>query len=157
MIGCLTVCNLFGDAGALSDATLKALPQGFWSSFGYLSHDGMAALPNSFIAVSLSSNFGTFLLYMLSCIVCMVGYHNHPNYKPMRHLFIPLFGLLANLACMAAYIVLPFMGIGTKLEPFTALGVAAIWLIYGGIYFARSSKATGRTTLVDRRAKAALG
>jgi len=129
VIGCLTVCNLFGDAGALSDATLKALPQGFWSSFGYLTHDGMAALPNSFIAVSLASNFGTFLLYMLSCIVCIVGYHNHPNFKPTRHLFIPLFGLLANLACMAAYIVLPFMGIGTKLEPFTALGVAAIWLI----------------------------
>jgi APA family basic amino acid/polyamine antiporter len=157
VIGCLTVCNLFGDAGALSDATLKALPQGFWSSFGYLSHDGMAALPNSFIAVSLASNFGTFLLYMLSCIVCIVGYHNHPNFKPTRHLFIPMFGLLANLACMAAYIVLPFMGIGTKLEPFTALGVAAIWLIYGGIYFMRSSKATGRTTLVDRRARAALG
>ena len=157
VIGCLTVCNLFGDAGALSDTTLKALPQGFWSSFGYLSHDGMAALPNSFIAVSLASNFGTFLLYMLSCIVCIVGYHNHPNYKPTRHLFIPLFGLLANLACMAAYVVLPFMGIGTKLEPFTALGVAAIWLIYGGNYFTRSSKATGRTTLVDRRTRAALG
>jgi amino acid transporter len=93
VIGCLTVCNLFGDAGALSDATLKALPQGFWSSFGCLSHDGMAALPNSFIAVSLASNFGTFLLYMLSCIVCIVGYHNHPNFKPTRHLFIPLFGL----------------------------------------------------------------
>jgi amino acid transporter len=153
VIGCLTVINYFGDAAALSDATLKALPQGFWSSFGYLSHDQMAALPNSFIAVSLSSNFGTFLLYMLSCIICIVGYHNHPNFKPIRHLWIPLFGLLANLACMAAYIVLPFMGIGTKLEPFTALGVAAIWLIYGGIYFMRSSKATGRTTMVEARAR----
>jgi len=156
VIGCLTVSNLFGDAGALPDATLKALPQGFWSSFGYLSHDGMAAFPNSFIAVSLASNFGTFLLYMLSCIICLVGYHNHPNYKPIRHLFIPVFGLLANLACMGAYIVLPFMGIGTKPEPFTALGVAAIWLIYGGIYFMRSTKATGRTTLVTGRARQAI-
>ena len=155
VIGCLTVSNLFGDAGALPDATLKALPQGFWSSFGYLSHDGMAAFPNSFIAVSLASNFGTFLLYMLSCIICLVGYHNHPNYKPIRHLFIPVFGLLANLACMGAYIVLPFMGIGTKPEPFTALGVAVIWLIYGGIYFMRSTKATGRTTLVTGRARQA--
>src|SRR5579864_4085852 len=39
VVGCLTVCNLFGDGGALTDATVKALPQGFWSSFGYLSHD----------------------------------------------------------------------------------------------------------------------
>jgi basic amino acid/polyamine antiporter, APA family len=157
IVGCLTVSNLFGDSTALSDATLKGLPQGFWSSTGYLSHDAMAALPNSFIAVSLASNFGTFLLYMLSCVTCIVGFHNHPDYKPVRHLFIPLFGLLANLACMGAYIVLPFMGIGTKLEPFTALGVAAVWAIYGGIYFVRSSKASGRTTLVNSRAKAALG
>ena len=37
----------FGDAGALTDATIKALPQGFFSSFGYMSHDTMAALPNT--------------------------------------------------------------------------------------------------------------
>jgi len=157
IVGCLTVSNLFGDATALSDATLKGLPQGFWSSVGYLSHDAMAALPNSFIAVALASNFGTFLLYMLSCVTCIVGFNNHPNYKPVRHLFIPLFGLLANLACMAAYLVLPFMGIGTKLEPFTALGIAAVWAIYGGVYFMRSSKASGRTTMVESRPKEALG
>jgi APA family basic amino acid/polyamine antiporter len=133
------------------------LPQGFWSSFGYLSHDGMAALPNSLLTITLASNFGTFLLYMLSCFTCIVGFHNRPDYKPLRHLFIPVFGLLANLACMAFYIIGPFMGFGTKLEPFTALGIAAVWAIYGGIYFMRSSKATGRTTLVDSRTKAALG
>ncbi|MDE3161307.1 MAG: APC family permease, partial [Acidobacteriota bacterium] len=74
VVGCLTVSNLFGDAGALTDATIKGLPQGFWSSFGYLSHDAMAALPNSLLAVTLCSNFGTFLLYMLSCVTCIVGY-----------------------------------------------------------------------------------
>ena len=155
VVGCLTVSNLFGDAGALTDATVKALPQGFWSSVGYLSHDAMAALPNSLLTITLASNFGTFLLYMLSCITCIVGFHNHPDYKPLRHLFIPLFGLLANLGCMAFYLIGPFMGFGTKLEPFTALGVAAVWAIYGGIYFVRSSKATGRTTLVGRRASQA--
>jgi basic amino acid/polyamine antiporter, APA family len=157
VVGCLTVSNLFGDSTALSDTAIKALPQGFWSSTGYLSHDAMAALPNSFIAVSLASNFGTFLLYMLSCITCIVGYHNHPSYNPVKHLLIPVFGLLANLACMAAYIVLPFMGIGTKPEPFTALGVAAVWAIYGAIYFMRSSKAMGRTTLVTQKANQAMG
>jgi APA family basic amino acid/polyamine antiporter len=155
VVGCLTVSNLFGDAGALADPVLKALPQGFWSSVGYLSHDQMAALPNSLLTITLASNFGTFLLYMLSCIICIVGYHNHPNFKPLRHLLIPIFGLLANLGCMAFYIIGPFMGFGTKLEPFTALGIAAVWLIYGGIYFSRSSKATGRTTLVTERARQA--
>jgi amino acid transporter len=157
VFGCLTVCNLFGDAGALSDATLKALPQGFWSSFGYLSHDGMAALPNSLLTVTLASNFGTFLLYMLSCFTCIVAYHNHPQFSFLKHMIIPVFGLLANLACMAFYLIGPFMGFGTKLEPFTALGIAGVWLIYGGIYFMRSSKSSGRTTIVSAKAKAAMG
>ena len=54
-----------------------------------------------------------------------------------------MFGLLANLACMAFYLIGPFMGYGTKMEPLLALGIAAVWAIYGGIYFIRSSKAKG--------------
>lgn len=143
-----------GDAGAPADSALQALPHGFWSSFGYTTHDKMAALPNTLLAVTLSSNFGTFLLYGLSCVICMVGYHKHPNFKIMRHFAIPLFGLIANLACMAFYVVGPFMGYGTKIEPLIALGVALVWAIYGGIYFVRASKATGRTTLVETQARA---
>jgi basic amino acid/polyamine antiporter, APA family len=155
VLGCLGLAVLFGNAGALSDATIKALPQGFWSSFGYMSHDTMAALPNSLLTVELSSNFGTFLLYALSCVVCMVAYHNHPNFNFIKHLAIPVFGLLANLTCMSFYLVGPFMGFGTKAEPLIALGVAAVWGIYGGIYFIRSSKSKGRTTLVNKRFMAA--
>jgi amino acid transporter len=151
VVGCLTVCNLFGDSGALTDATVKALPQGFWSSFGYLSHDKMAALPNSLITVTLASNFGTFVLYALSCITCMVAFHRHPQYSVLRHFLIPIFGLVANLACMAFYLIGPFMGYGTKMEPLLALGLAAVWFIYGWIYFVRTSKASGRTTMVGER------
>ena len=153
LLGCLGLSVLFGGAAAASvpDATLQALPHGFWSSVGYPSHDTMAKLPNSLLALELSSNFGTFLLYGLSCMICMVAYHNHPNFKFVRHLGIPLFGLLANLVCMLFYLVGPFMGYGTKAEPFIALGVAAVWGIYGGIYFSMNSKRTGRTTLVTAR------
>ena len=151
VVGCVTVSNLFGDSGALTDATVKALPQGFWSSFGYLSHDKMAALPNTLLLVTLASNFGTFVLYALSCITCMVAFHNHPKYSPLRHLFVPVFGLLSNLACMAFYVIGPFMGYGTKMEPLLALGFALVWALYGGIYFMRNSKTRRRTTLVTGR------
>jgi APA family basic amino acid/polyamine antiporter len=145
----------FGDAGALADSAISALPHGFWSNFGYMSHDKMAALPNTLLTVTLASNFGTFLLYMLSCFICMVAYHKHPKFSAVRHLLIPVFGLAANLACMAFYLIGPFMGYGTKMEPLLALGIAAVWAIYGGIYFMRSSKASGRTTLLpEQRAKA---
>ena len=154
VIGCLAVSMLFGDAGAPTDATIKALPQGIWSSFGYTTHDGMAAMPNSLLTVTLASNFGTFLLYGLSCVICFVAYHKHPKFSFIRHLAIPIFGVVANLACMIFYLVGPFMGYGTKMEPLLALGIAAVWAIYGGIYFTRAGKKAGRTTLVANRSEA---
>ena len=149
IFGCLALLMVFGDAGAPTDAAIQALPHGFWSSFGYLSHDKMAALPNTLTTITLASNFGTFLLYGLSCFVCMIAYHNHTNFKLVRHLLIPLFGVIANLVCMAFYLIGPFMGYGTKMEPYLALGIAAVWAIYGGVYFIMSSKRTGKTTLVS--------
>jgi amino acid transporter len=150
--GCIALLVLFGDGGAMSDATIAALPHGFWSSFGYMSHDKMAALPNTLLTITLASNFGTFLLYMLSCVTCIYCYSGHQNFNLVKHLLIPIFGVAANLVCMGAYIVLPFMGYGTKMEPFFALGIAAVWAIYGGIYFTLNSKKQGKTTLVTSRA-----
>jgi len=151
VVGCITVAVFFGDGAAPPDSAIQALPHGFWSSLGYTTHDKMAALPNTFLTMTLASNFGTFLLYMLSCLTCIVCYHNHPQFKVVRHLAVPVFGLLANLACMAFYLIGPFMGYGTKMEPLIALGIALVWGIYGGIYFVRASKGTGRTTLVENR------
>jgi APA family basic amino acid/polyamine antiporter len=151
VVGVVAVLVPFGDSGALQDAAIKGLPQGLFSSVGYMSHDAMAALPNTLLTVTLASNFGTFLLYMLSCFICMVAYHNHPNYSFLRHTAIPIFGLVANLACMAFYLIGPFMGYGTAKEPLLALGIAVVWALYGGIYFMRSSKSKGRTTLVGER------
>jgi len=154
IVGAIAVSFAFGDAGAPQDAAIKALPQGLLSSFGYTTHDGMAAMPNTLLMMTLASNFGTFLLYGLSCVTCIVGYHGHPGFKLVKHLLIPVFGVVANLACMAFYLIGPFMGYGTKMEPLLALGIAAVWAIYGGIYFITSSKKSGRTTLVSKPASA---
>src|SRR3974390_1139516 len=109
VIGVIALTAAFGDAGAPTDAAIqgiRALPQaGIWSTFGYTTHDKMAALPNSLLAVTLASNFGTFLLYGLSCVICIFAYHRHPRFSAMRHLIIPVFGLVANLACMVFYLV----------------------------------------------------
>src|SRR5207248_4488479 len=105
IVGSLAVVMAFGDAGAPSDATIAALPHGFWSSFGYTTHDKMAALPNSLLTMTLASNFGTFLLYGLSCVTCLICFHKHPKFKFFRHFAVPLFGLLANLACMGFYLI----------------------------------------------------
>ena len=158
VIGCISLLVVFGDgaASSLTDSAIAALPHGLWSSVWFATSQArLAALPNTLTMIVLASNFGTFLLYMLSCVICMVAYQGHPNFSALKHFLIPVFGVLANFACMAFYLIGPFMGYGTKMEPFGALAIAAVWAIYGGIYFTRSSKQAGRTTFVVSRAGAA--
>jgi len=147
-IGVIAVVLVFGDASAPSDAAIAALPHGIFSNFGYLSHDQLAALPNSLLTITLTSNFGTFILYALSCALCMIAYHRRHDYSVVRHLLIPGFGLLANIVCMAFYLISPVFGLGTFKEPLLALGISAVWGIYGAIYFIRSSKAKGKAVLL---------
>jgi amino acid transporter len=151
VIGVIAVLMVFGDAAAPTDATIAALPHNIFSNFGYTSHDAMAALPNSLLTITLTSNFGTFILYALSCFLCIVAFHKRPDYNPLLHLIIPGFGLLANVMCMGFYLAGPFFNLGTKMEPLTALGISAAWGLYGAIYFVRSSKAKGKQVLLSTR------
>jgi amino acid transporter len=148
VIGIIAISLMFGDAGAPTDAAIAALPHGIFSSWGYLPHDTLAKLPNSLLALTLTSNFGTFILYGLSCLLCIVAYHKRPDHSMLKHTLIPGFGLIANLTCMAFYVAGPFFNLGTKMEPLTALGISAVWGIYGAIYFLRSSKASGKAVLL---------
>ena len=151
VVGVIAVSLVFGDAGAPTDAAISALPHGIFSNWGYLSHDQLAALPNSLLTVTLTSNFGTFILYALSCFLCIVAYHKRPDYSFVRHLLIPGFGLLANLVCMAFYLISPVFGLGTFKEPLLALGISAIWGIYGAIYFIRTSRQKGKAILLEAK------
>jgi basic amino acid/polyamine antiporter, APA family len=89
---------------------------------------------------------------MLSCATCIVCYHKHPNFRVVRHLAILVFGLVANLACMAFYLIGPFVGYGTKKEPPLALGIVLAWGAYGWLYFALSTKRVKHTALAEDRA-----
>jgi amino acid transporter len=151
VVGVIAVSLAFGDASAPSDASIAALPHNIFSNFGYSTHDKMAALPNSLLAITLTSNFGTFILYGLSCLLCIIAYSERHDKHIVMHYLIPGFGLLANLTCMAFYVAGPFFNLGTKMEPLTALGISALWGLYGGVYFLRSSKAKGKSALLDSK------
>jgi hypothetical protein len=52
---------------------------------------------------------------------------------------------------MGFYLVGPIFNLGTLKEPLCALGISAAWGIYGGIYFLRSSKARGKSILLESK------
>src|SRR5204862_3781218 len=140
VIAIITILFNFAGPAAQSDETIKGLPQNFWYSFGIWSHDFAAKVPQSSVVITLVSNFGTFLLYMMTCIVAIVAFREHHTFSGFKHMFIPLFGVAANLMCMLFYLIGPFAVTGMSWrEPYVALAICAIWGIYGFVYFKRSS------------------
>jgi amino acid transporter len=116
-----------------------------WYSFGIFSPATYAKLPNTLVIITLISNFGTFLLYMITCAIAIVAFKEHHSFNGIKHFLIPIFGLIANLLCMLFYLIGPFMvsGMSWK-EPYIALAVAAGWGIYGLLYFKKRSVQLGR-------------
>jgi amino acid transporter len=123
-----------------------------WYSFGIFSPHAYTWLPNTLIVFTLISNFGTFLLYMTTCVIAIVAFREHHMFNGLKHMLIPLFGLLANLCCMLFYLVGPFSVSGMSWhEPYIALGVVFLWGLYGVVYFVRSSKAKGREAILTSK------
>jgi basic amino acid/polyamine antiporter, APA family len=124
----------------------------FWYSIGIFAPETYAKLPNTLLIVTLISNFGTFLLYMITCWIAMVAFKEHKTFNGIKHVVIPVLGLVANLVIMLFYLVGPFTVAGMSWkEPYIALGVVAVWGIYGAIYFMKSSKAKGKEVLLSSK------
>jgi len=124
----------------------------FWYSIGIFSPHSYVTLPNSMLIITLISNFGTFLLYMTTCIVAIVAFREHHSFHGFKHVVVPVFGLLANLGCMLFYLIGPFSVAGMSVkEPYIALGVSAVWIIVGGIYLATNSKSRGKEVLLTAK------
>jgi amino acid transporter len=145
---------IFCSAGASAPAALDQLTDlekaSIWYK-GVFSQATALKYPNGLLTITLMSNFGTFMLYMMSCLCAVVAFHEHHLHNPIKHILIPMFGLIANLVCMIFYLVGPFFVAGmSKKEPFIALGVAAAWGIYGAIYFLGRSKKLGREVILTK-------
>jgi APA family basic amino acid/polyamine antiporter len=146
-IGIITVTTYLGGA---SPAALDK--HNIWYSFGIFSPSFYPNAWNSLLIVTLVSNFGTFLLYMTTCVVAIVAFREHHMFHGIKHVVIPVFGLLANLGCMLFYLIGPHYVAGmSPHEPNCALAVAALWGIGGFIYFAMKSKAKGKTMILTQK------
>ena len=157
VIGIFGVLFNFCGPAAQTDATLAGLPQNMWYKFG-LFHNALASkIPQSMLIITLVSNFGTFLLYMMTCVVAIVAFRQHHMFNGFKHMVIPIFGLVCNLGCMLFYLVGPFSVAGMSFkEPYFALGVAAAWGLYGAFYFMSRSRKTGKPVVLEQPAMAAV-
>src|SRR6266852_9483961 len=110
VLGVIGSLLFFTGPAALTDEVIKGLPHNMWYSFGIFGHDLAAKIPQSLLVVTQMSNFGTFLLYMMTCIICIVAFREHHEFNGFKHMVVPVFGALANFVCLAFYVIGPIEG-----------------------------------------------
>jgi basic amino acid/polyamine antiporter, APA family len=152
VFGAYAALYFFAGSSAPDDKTIATLPHNLWYAIGMSSNASLAGLPNGLALVTLISNFGTFIVYGLTNVCCIIAYREHHQFHGVKHMAIPIFGAVANFACMAFYVIGPIEGLGSAKEPLMAVGVAVLWGLYGAYYFSRNSKKRGRSTLTVKPA-----
>jgi hypothetical protein len=91
-------------------------------------------------AIVLLSNFGTFLLYGITCIVTIIALSKERRSILSRYV-IPILGYGANMVMLGAVVWLGFIGgSDTQWAALFAIAVTAIWLLLGLGYYARNSR-----------------
>jgi len=148
VLGAYGALFYFGGGSAPDDKTIATLPHNLWYAIGMSSNASLSAMPNGLLLITLLSNFGTFLLYGLTNIICIVAFKEHDEFHGFKHMVVPIFGAVANFACLAFYIIGPLEGLGSVKEPLIAVLLSVIWGVYGGMYFVRNSRRRGKETMV---------
>lgn len=99
-------------------------------------------------AVTLASNFGTFVLYALTCLWTIIAFAGRREQNMLTHMIVPILGLLANLAMLVTILAMGFIGGGdSQTESMIALIIAAIWLVASLAYVLVNNRKTGRSLI----------
>ncbi len=87
------------------------------------------------IGITLASNFGTFVLYGLTCLWTIVAFVKRQEFSVVKHGIVPVLGLLANLAMLAAILYLYIIGnADAKSEAYICFAIAGIWALISVVY-----------------------
>ncbi|HLY22994.1 MAG TPA: APC family permease [bacterium] len=107
-------------------------------------------------AVTFLSNIGTFLLYGLTNFVAFVAFRRAPKAHTVKHVLVPILGVIANIGMLLAVIYLGFLGGGdTRTAALISIVAAAAWLVAGGAFFAANTRTRSREVWTVRSTETA--
>jgi amino acid transporter len=87
--------------------------------------------------ITLASNFGTFVLYGLTCAWTLVAFKDRKDFNVLKHGIVPVLGVLTNAVMLAAILYLGIIGGGdSKNEALICLIIAGAWLLVSLVYIA---------------------
>jgi len=98
--------------------------------------------------ITLASNFGTFVLYALTCLWTIIAFAGRAEFSAIKHVIVPVLGLVANIVMLLTILGLGFIGGGdSQTESLMAIGIAALWLVASVIYVVTTGRKSGRTLM----------
>jgi APA family basic amino acid/polyamine antiporter len=98
--------------------------------------------------IALASNFGTFVLYGLTCFWAMIAFPGRAEFSVMKHVVVPALGLLANIAMLVSILYLYIIGnADAQREAYICFALAGGWAVVSIIYVAVSSIRSGRALI----------
>ena len=104
---------------------------------------------DNLLQITLASNTGTFLVYGMTCALVLVAFGGEHKRHVVKHIIVPLLGMLANIGMLVGIVVMSVSAGGsTQTDTLIALGIVAVWIIVGAIWLVFNSAATRTSLLV---------
>jgi amino acid transporter len=107
---------------------------------------------DNLLQITLASNTGTFLVYGMTNALVLFAFGGVHKRNVLKHVIVPIAGLLANLGMLAGIIFMSVSAGGsTQTDTLIALGAVVVWIVIGAVWLVANSAAT-RTSLLVRPA-----
>ena len=98
--------------------------------------------------ITLASNFGTFVLYALTCVWTIIAFAERHDRHIVKHYIIPGLGLITNVGMLIAIIYLYIIGnADSQHEAYICFAIAGGWALVSVIYVAVTGRRSGRAVL----------
>ena len=98
--------------------------------------------------ITLASNLGTFVLYGLTCVWTIVAFVERHDRHLVRHLSVPVLGLIANVMMISAILYLAIIGSADTLhEAEICMMIAGAWALVTILYVVLTSRRKGRSVV----------
>jgi amino acid transporter len=101
--------------------------------------------------ITLASNTGTFLVYGITNLICLVAFWSRPGANLMKHKIVPILGFLANLMMLVGIVTISFKAGGsTSRDAILAIGMVLVWMAIGIVWFVFNTRKQGHEILVKK-------
>ena len=95
--------------------------------------------------ITLASNFGTFVLYGLTCLWTIIAFAERHDRHVVKHYLIPGLGLITNVLMLVAILYLYIIGnADAQHEAYICFAITGAWALVSALYVVMTGRKTGR-------------